>query len=106
MSTNQTLSALALARRAGKLVMGFDAVMKSVQKGETSLVVLASGLSPKTVKEAEFRSKRLNAVVLTADISLDEAEYVLGKRAGIFGITDKGFRRLVETAAGSPTHTD
>ncbi len=106
MSTNKALSALALAKRAGKLVMGFDAVMKSAQKGETVLVVLASGLSPKTAKEAWFRCERLNAVVLTADISLDETEYVLGKRAGIFGITDKGFRKLVETAAGGPTHTD
>ena len=106
MSTNKALSALALAKRAGKLVIGFDAVMKAAQKGETVLVVLTSGLSPKTVKEAGFRCERLNTTVLTADISLDEAEYVLGKRAGVFGITDKGFRRLLKAAAGGPTHTD
>lgn len=106
MSTNRALAALALAKRAGKLVTGFDAVMKSVQKKETVLVVLASDLSLKTKKEAAFRCERLNAATLTADISLDEAEYVLGKRSGVFGITDKGFRKLLETAAGDRVHMD
>ena len=102
MSTNKALSALALARRAGKLVMGFDAVIKSAQKGETVLVVLAAGLSPKTVKEAEFHCGKCRVGTVTAEFSLEEAEVVLGKRCGVFGVTDRGFQKLLESAAEQP----
>lgn len=106
MTVSKTLSALALAKRAGKLVMGFDAVMESVRKGETVLVVLASGLSPKTVKEAEFYCGRSGVPLLTADIPLEEAGYVLGKRSGVFGVADKGFRKLLETAEKGRVQVD
>lgn len=106
MSQNKVLSALALAKRAGKLVTGFDAVMKSARKRETVLVILAAGLSPKTVKEAEFHCARIKVPAVLAEIGLDEAETVLGKRAGVFGVTDAGFRRLIETAGAQPLDMD
>lgn len=98
MSGNKELSALALARRAGKLVMGFDAVMKSARTGETVLVVLSDALSPKTRKEACFYCEKYHVPVLDASFALEEAEQVLGKRAGVFGLTDKGFRNLFAPA--------
>ena len=102
MKPSKTLFALSLARRAGKLVMGFDAVMESAEKGETLLVVVSSSLSPKTQKEAAFRCERCQTEIISADLPLEEAEAVLGKRSGIFGVTDEGFRdllRAAETAA-------
>ncbi len=95
---NKALSALALARRAGKLVIGFDAVMKSVQKRETVLVVLAEDLSSKTAKEARFFCEKYGAEAVQRAVSLHDAETVLGKRAGVFGITDRGFQRLLKSA--------
>ena len=106
MTADKTLSALALARRAGKLIMGFDAVMESARMGETVLVVLSCGLSPKTVKEASFHCGRFGVPFLTADVSLEEAEHVLGKRAGVFGVADDGFRTLLETAVNGRVQMD
>jgi len=99
MNEGKLLSALALARRARKLVIGFDAVIDSAKKRETLLVLISTELSPKTAKEAAFHCERLGVPLLTAPISLDEALKVLGKHSGVFGVTDQGFCRLLEKNA-------
>ena len=43
---NLMLGALGLCRKAGKLVMGFDAVAESVMKGKAVLVLTAQDISP------------------------------------------------------------
>ena len=45
---NPMLGALGLCRKAGKLVMGFDAVAESVMKGKAVLVLTAQDVSPRT----------------------------------------------------------
>ena len=99
MNAEKILSALSLARRARKLVMGFDAVIDSVKKRETLLVLVSSELSPKTVKEAAFHCERLRVPMITAPVSLEEVERVLGKHSGVFGVTDQGFCKLLEKNA-------
>ena len=44
------LSAVSLCRKAGKLVMGFDAVRESVMSGKAWLVLLAADVSDGTAK--------------------------------------------------------
>ena len=96
MSGERALSGLALARRAGKLAMGFDAAMKTARKGDAAFVVLSDALSPKTKKEAHFYCEKYGVVFYEAGFTLEEAERVLGKRAGVFALTDRGFRNLFE----------
>lgn len=57
MSGERALSGLALARRAGKLVMGFDAAMKTARKGDAAFVVLSDALSPKPKRKRIFTAK-------------------------------------------------
>ena len=45
------LGALGLCRKAGKLVMGFDAVAESVMKGKAFLVLTAADVSPRTARK-------------------------------------------------------
>ena len=47
---NKLLFALSLAKKSGKLVMGFDAVKTAVIHGTAHIVLLAEDLSEKTVK--------------------------------------------------------
>ena len=50
-TNNQKLfSALSLCKKAGRLVLGFDAVMDSVYQGKAHLVLLASDVSEGTAK--------------------------------------------------------
>ncbi len=95
-AAQKALSALSLAKRAGKLVTGFDAVMKSARKGETGLVVISCGASEKTKKEAEFYCARAGVRLLEAPFSLEDAQQVFQKRIGVFGLTDPGFQNMLE----------
>lgn len=96
MNGERALSGLALAKRAGKLVVGFDAAMKTARKGEAALVVLSKSLSPKTQKEAHFYCEKYGVALYEAGFALEDAERVLGKHAGVFALTDKGFRNLFD----------
>jgi len=83
------MSTICLCRRAGKLVIGFDAVIKelaSVKPGAG--VVLAADVSPKTEKEVRFRAP--GTEVIRADFTMADAEGAVGKRAGVFLVTDAG----------------
>ncbi len=87
---DRVLSAFSLARRAGALVIGFDAVTAAA-KGKGKVVVLAcSDMSPKTLK-------RLRLVTEVKMLSQDMAYFdkIFKKPVGIFGITDENFAGLI-----------
>lgn len=83
---------MALCRRAGKLVMGFDAVVQEITrpKSKAAGIVLAADVSPKTRKEIEFQTQKYQVEIVQAGFSMDEAKNSFGKRCGVFLITDKG----------------
>ncbi len=84
------LSTICLCRRADKLVIGFDAVLGEIGTPRFGGVVLAADVSAKTEKEVRFHAQRHGKEVLKAAFSMDEAEDVIGKRAGVFLINDEG----------------
>lgn len=77
-----------MCKRASLLIMGFDVVKKSMQDGSAELIIVASDLSPKTLKEVIYLSSQFEIEVLTIKQTLDELWYILGKRAGVLSITD------------------
>ena len=50
----QELSTLSLARRAGKLVLGFDKVVEEMRAGKVKGVFYSADLSEKSRKELSF----------------------------------------------------
>ena len=87
---NNVLSTISLCRRAGKLVIGFDAVIDGMSPKNFGGVILAADVSAKTEKEVRFHAERQKKEVVCAAFSMDEARDVLGKRAGVFLVTDEG----------------
>lgn len=87
---NKTLSTICLCRRAGKLVIGFDAVCGELAKKGFCAVILAADVSAKTEKEICFSADKYGRKVIKADFTMDEALSALGKRAGVFLINDEG----------------
>lgn len=83
---------MCLCRRAGKLVIGFDAVVQELMspKSKAAGLVLAADISPKTNKEIRFNADKYGCRAVSAGFTMDEAESALGKRAGIFLVLDKG----------------
>ena len=84
------MSTLCLCRRASKLVIGFDAAVEEIRKKTAGGVILASDVSPKTEKEVVFHANKSGIEVLKAGFDMDEAKHAIGKRAGVFFVSDKG----------------
>ncbi len=95
----KTLSLLGLARRAGKLTIGYDATITSIRDHKAVLAVLASDLSAKTEKEWRFAIKDTPIAVVRLTAGKDEIGRALGaaKPVGILTVCDTGFADTLRT---------
>lgn len=90
---NKFLSTLGLARRANKLVYGFDSVTES---HGVSLVFLSNDLSERTRRTALAIFEQKNIQTVSLNYTKNELGYAIGtKPVGIIGITDNGFAELL-----------
>ena len=85
---NRALSALGLARRAGKLNWGFDTAVRS---GACGVVILAADLSDKTKKNVRFEAEKYHVSVLEPAFNMEEISAAIGKKAGVLAVCDRGF---------------
>lgn len=100
MSDNQKLiSAMGLCRRAGKLVMGFDAVKKSVLDGKAVMVITACDLAENTKKKLGYFCEDLIEVT-EIPVTIDELLCVTPKPVGVFAVIDTQLAKLCKKAAG------
>lgn len=103
---NSLLQSLSLCKMAGKLLSGFDTVKESVYKGEAKFIVISTQMSAKTVKEAEYLSKTCAVPLIKIDSGLNELWYQLGRKSGIFSITDTALGQKVVKAASEQNKED
>lgn len=97
MQNDKLLGAISLARRAGKLVMGFDAVKESVLKGQAFYVFCASDLSPKTRIRVDRFCEDMDTSAYTAPLTQDQLVQVCPKRTGVFAVIDSGLASLIKS---------
>ncbi len=88
---SKIISLIGLSRRAGKLVMGYDAVVMAVKKKTAILVIIASDVSEKTKKNTYFECEKCGVSVIQINETMEELETNLRKKVGVLAITDKGF---------------
>lgn len=77
--------------------MGFDAVKDEIRKKTRGGVILANDVSPKTEKEILFHAEQNKIKVIKAGFTMDEAQNAIGKRAGVFFVTDEGMFGSIES---------
>ena len=94
------LSMLSLARKAGKLKMGYDAV-KSVLP-ETKLVVFAADISPKTRERMLYYLEDGYPKSVDITYTSDDIAWVVGKRVAVLAITDTGFAKAFLSKLSPP----
>lgn len=87
------LSTLALCRRAGYLVHGFDVVKEAMEYKTAKVVILASDVSEKTKKEALFFANRFNCPIIQIEHTIGEFWTVCSKKVAVLAICDKGFAK-------------
>ena len=95
MNNDLFLSTLGLARRAGKVLYGFDSVVENARK--INVVFIASDSSLKTVQNIDFILQQYNVKSETVNYTKAELGYAIGtKPTGIIGIADTGFTKLLK----------
>jgi ribosomal protein L7Ae-like RNA K-turn-binding protein len=108
---NKVLGALTMARKAGKLVLGFDAVKDTLTAKTAKAVVIAADISPKTEKEVRFFCGRAAVDIIKTTLTMDDLGRALSKktakRSGVISVTDSGLAGLVRTQQnGQPAYTE
>lgn len=89
------LSMLGIARRAGKLVFGRDAVLEQVKKKQAALLVLACDLSERSRKGVLEAASQARLPCLEPPLSMDDFQFAVGRRSGIFAVCDRGFAQQI-----------
>lgn len=94
---NKALSAMGLARRAGKLNWGYDTVVEAMKIGNCSLTLTAGNLSDKTKKNVRFEAERYGIPYIETTFTIEEISAAIGKKAGVIAICDGGFaKKLIQ----------
>ena len=94
---NEKLSGfLGLARKAGKLVFGFDMVVESIQKGTAKAVLLSSDCAERTARNIKRIAEENGAEVLILPLTMDEIGYAVAKRVGVISVCDIGFSKKIK----------
>ena len=89
------ISLLTICRKAGKLLLGFDAVKEAAQQGNVRLFLLASDASAKTEKEIRFFAGTLPVRKLPFD--MDTLKLFFRKRTAVFGVCEDGFAAKINS---------
>ncbi len=94
----QLCGLLGMARRAGRLTTGYDAVAALVASGAVILVLTAADLSEKTEKELRFAAQDKRAEIQKIPLTKEEIGHSLGlkKPVGVLALEDKGFAAAVK----------
>lgn len=93
---NKLLSLLGIAKKAGRLTVGNDAVIETIRAGRSSLVLLANDLAPRTVRGIEAAALEYGIEVLTIPADRNELGMALGKSAGVVSVNDRGFSQKAQ----------
>lgn len=88
---------LGIARKAGKLSMGFDVSAENINLGNAFLVLIAKDCSERTSAEIIKICNKNNVRFLGLPLTMDEIDYTLGKRSGVMAVCDKNFAEKINT---------
>lgn len=95
--TDRLLSLLGLCRRAGKLILGNDPVVESINMKKAKLVIVASDCSHNTAKGVLSCAHRLGVKAHTVAYTKDDISLAVGKYSAVLSITDDGFAKKADS---------
>lgn len=94
MINNSFLSLIGLARKAGFLSAGSEAVESAIKNGKSKLIIIACDISLKTEKEFRYLAKSETPVkrVVFDTLAITKS---IGTKAGIISINNIGFAKTI-----------
>lgn len=84
---------LTVCRKAGRMVMGFDAAKEAVLNGKAGSVLLAEDISPKTEKEIRFFAGKNSIPAAKTGCTQNDFYIGIGKKVGVIAVCDDGFSK-------------
>ncbi len=96
----EILNFLGLARRAGKVSLGFDAAAEAVTKHKAKLIIIASDISERTRGAVLKNAETANVKVIVSAIPMENLGTAVGKLTGIVSVNDEGFVRKLQKLFG------
>lgn len=92
---NNYLNLLGLAYRARKCVLGEEAIVKSIQRKEARLIILANDVGKQTKKKIIDKCKSFNVPYVIAD-HRDTLSHAIGQTGRVaIAILDQGFSKRI-----------
>lgn len=88
-----------LARRSGRLAIGYDDASRMAKKGRECLMFTSKDISDKTLKEVLFLSKEYSAKAVAVPYTKLQVGHALGiKEVAVFAVSDKSFTKALRNA--------
>jgi len=85
------LSLFGLAKKAGRITLGYDKAVESAHKNKAYVIFTASDLSEKTEKGLIYATESKNIKVIRTEIDIFEISQAVGQKTGIVSVNDAGF---------------
>ncbi len=98
---DKALGLLGLARRAGKLTVGHDAVVSSMAAHRSRLVIIAEDASENTKKSVLRSAEEYGTHTIIVCGTKDEISYAIGKTAAVVSVDDEGFAKGLRKVVGN-----
>lgn len=94
---DKLLSLLGLARRAGRLTLGFDAICNSVIKNESKLILTTRDVSEGTARKLRNHLGDSGVTIRELRCGMADINAAIGKPVKLLSVNDSGFaRRMLE----------
>ena len=100
-SQQKTVNLITMCRKAGRLIMGFDAVKETALNTGLSCVIVTTDISSKTLKEVKFFCNNTCTEIIKIDMDSADMFDAVGKEVVVAGIADYGFAKRIKTL-GTP----
>lgn len=96
---NKILTLLGFCSKAGKMSCGMDMTVEALKRGKASLVIAASDVSTKSLKEITFNADKSKVKVLVLECDMQTLSHAIGRKCGILSVNDKGFAEAMVDAS-------
>lgn len=107
-TASRIMGMLGLTRRAGKVIYGFDAVLKEIAVGKVKAVFLSSDASPRTSEKIQGACQDSRIKLAILPITKEQLGRCIGRDdTAVAAIGDKSFAdRILELACANLQKTD
>lgn len=95
---SKLLSLLGLAKKAGRISLGHDAVLEAIKKKRAKVILLAGDASPRLEKEMhrEKEYAKSDIPVIRIQESMAQIYTALPQKAGVISVNDESFAGAIQ----------